>query len=48
MPIVMIGTNLIYMATKIYMIMFVCIVEIIHISYMLPKILTIIIKYQVL
>ena len=30
MPIVMIGTNLVYMATEIYMIMFVCIVKVIH------------------
>ena len=48
MPIVMIGTNLVYMAAKIYVIVFICIVKVIQISYMLPKILTIIIKYQVL
>ena len=37
MPVVMIGTNIIYMAAKIYVIMFIGIVKVIHNNYMLPS-----------
>ena len=37
MPIVMIRTNLVYMAAKIYVIMFIGIVKVIHNNYMLPS-----------
>ena len=37
MPVVMIGTNLIYITIEIYMVMFIGIVKVIHNNYMLPS-----------